>query len=162
MHKVAFPHCYLLCIGNCGSRFSNWTTSIFLTRLLYADLATLCKSTHSQLFTFQPLLFSFGCLELYVNGFISQCCWFVNTTIFCVNCNNGSNNGIELDIKKTEPNLTIGSCIPWKHTYTIICHLKNHIILYLTKKPCKLYDIQCVWEKLMIELIIISYFVLQR
>ena len=23
MHKVAFPHCYLLCIGNCGSRFSN-------------------------------------------------------------------------------------------------------------------------------------------
>ena len=40
MHKVAFPHCYLLCIGNCGSRFSNWTTSIFLTRLLYGDLAT--------------------------------------------------------------------------------------------------------------------------
>ena len=36
------------------------TTSIFLTRLLYGDLATLCKSTHSQLFTFQPLLFSFG------------------------------------------------------------------------------------------------------
>ena len=23
MHKVAFPHCYLFCIGNCGSRFSN-------------------------------------------------------------------------------------------------------------------------------------------
>ena len=63
MHKVAFPYCYLLCIGNCGSRFSNWTTSIFLTRLLYADLATLCKSTHSQLFTFQPLLFSFGCFS---------------------------------------------------------------------------------------------------
>ena len=63
MHKVAFPHCYLLYIGNCGSRFSNWTTSIFLTRLLYVDLATLCKSTHSQLFTFQPLLFSFGCFR---------------------------------------------------------------------------------------------------
>ena len=43
-----------------GARFGNWTTSIFLTRLPYADLATLCKSTHSQLFTFQPLLFSFG------------------------------------------------------------------------------------------------------
>ena len=27
------------------------------------DLATLCKSTHSQLFTFQPLLFSFGCFR---------------------------------------------------------------------------------------------------
>ena len=66
MHKVAFPHCYLLCIGNCGSRFSNWTTSIFLTRLLYGDLATLCKSAHSQLFTFQPLLFSLAALELYV------------------------------------------------------------------------------------------------
>ena len=66
MHKVAFPHCYLLCIGNCGSRFSNRTTSIFLTRLLYADLATLCKYAHSQLFTFQPLLFSLAALELYV------------------------------------------------------------------------------------------------
>ena len=31
--------------------------------MLYADLATLCKSTHSQLFTFQPLLFSFGCFR---------------------------------------------------------------------------------------------------
>lgn len=31
--------------------------------MLYADLATLCKSTHSQLFTFQPLLFSFDCFR---------------------------------------------------------------------------------------------------
>ena len=31
--------------------------------MLYGDLATLCKSTHSQLFTFKPLLFSFGCFR---------------------------------------------------------------------------------------------------
>ena len=74
MHKVAFPHCYLLCIGNCGSRFSNRTTSIFLTRLLYADLATLCKYAHSQLFTFQPLLFSLAALELYVKFTNSPFC----------------------------------------------------------------------------------------
>ena len=74
MHKVAFPHCYLLCIGNCGSRFSNRTTSIFLTRLLYADLATLCKYAHSQLFTFQPLLFSLAALELYVKNTNSPFC----------------------------------------------------------------------------------------
>ena len=42
-----------------GYEFENAIGSIFLTRLLYADLVTLCKSTHSQLFTFQPLLFSF-------------------------------------------------------------------------------------------------------
>ena len=74
MHKVAFPHCYLLCIGNCGSRFSNRTTSIFLTRLLYADLATLCEYAHSQLFTFQPLLFSLAALELYVKNTNSPFC----------------------------------------------------------------------------------------
>ena len=68
MHKVAFPHCYLLCIGNCGSRFSNWTTSIFLTRLLYADLATLSNllipnCLRSNL-SYSPL----AALELYVKN----------------------------------------------------------------------------------------------